>query len=42
MITDAPPLPTSKTQCTNGGWTTFGETFKNQGQCVSFVERGPR
>ena len=42
VITDAPPLPTSKTQCTNGGWTTFGDTFKNQGQCVSFVERGPR
>jgi hypothetical protein len=31
-----PPLPTSKDQCTNGGWRTF-PGFKNQGDCVSFV-----
>ncbi len=35
-ITDAPPVPTSKDQCKNGGWKTFG-VFKNQGDCVSFV-----
>jgi hypothetical protein len=29
-------LPTSKDQCKNGGWNTFG-MFKNQGDCVSFV-----
>ena len=30
--------PTSKDQCKNGGWTTFQDpSFKNQGQCVSFV-----
>jgi hypothetical protein len=29
-------LPTSKGQCKNGGWRTFG-VFKNQGDCVSFV-----
>ena len=29
-------LPTSKDQCKNGGWKTFG-VFKNQGDCVSFV-----
>jgi hypothetical protein len=29
-------LPTSKDQCKNGGWQTFG-VFKNQGDCVSFV-----
>jgi hypothetical protein len=29
-------LPTSKDQCKNGGWRTFG-VFKNQGDCVSFV-----
>jgi hypothetical protein len=33
-----PPLPTSKAQCMNGGWKTYG--FKNQGQCVSFVNTG--
>jgi hypothetical protein len=41
-ITDAqPPLPTSKDQCKDGGWRNF-TGFKNQGQCVAFVERGPR
>jgi hypothetical protein len=34
-VVDAPPLPTSKDQCKNGGWQTFG--FKNQGDCVGFV-----
>jgi hypothetical protein len=29
-------LPTSKGQCKNGGWKTYG-VFKNQGDCVSFV-----
>jgi hypothetical protein len=29
-------LPTTKDQCTNGGWRSFG-VFKNQGDCVSFV-----
>jgi hypothetical protein len=33
----APPLPTSKRQCMGGGWKSFGSTFKNQGDCVSFV-----
>lgn len=29
---------TSKEQCKNGGWKNFtNPTFKNQGQCVSFV-----
>ena len=35
-MVDAPPLPTSKDQCKNGGWRTYG-VFKNQGDCVSFV-----
>jgi hypothetical protein len=30
--------PTSKDQCKNNGWKAFPQ-FKNQGQCVSFVER---
>jgi hypothetical protein len=30
--------PTSKDQCKKGGWQTFvNPTFKNQGQCVSWV-----
>jgi hypothetical protein len=40
-IVDAPPLPTSKDQCKNGGWRTFG-VFKNQGDCASFVATGGR
>jgi hypothetical protein len=37
-IVDAPALPTSKDQCRSGGYRQFG--FRNQGQCVAFVERG--
>ena len=32
--------PTSPDQCKNDGWMQFG--FRNQGQCVSFVETGKR
>jgi hypothetical protein len=38
-VVDAPPLPTAKDQCKNGGWRTYG-IFKNQGDCVSFVATG--
>ena len=31
------PLPTSKAQCKANGWKDYGTTFKNQGDCVSFV-----
>ncbi len=32
--------PTDKDQCKNGGWKTFtNPSFKNQGDCVSFVEK---
>jgi hypothetical protein len=41
-VIDAQPLPTTKEQCKNGGWRNFGDTFRNQGQCVAFVERGPK
>jgi hypothetical protein len=34
------PVPTSKSQCKNGGWRDFG--FKNQGQCIRFVKRGAK
>jgi hypothetical protein len=39
-VVDAPPGPTSKEQCKNGGFAQFG--FKNQGQCVAFVQRAPK
>jgi hypothetical protein len=40
VVVDAPPLPTSKEQCKQGGYAAFG--FTNQGQCVAFVQRGPK
>lgn len=37
-ITVEPNTPTDKEQCKNGGWQNFtNPTFKNQGDCVSFV-----
>lgn len=36
----AHPLPTSKEQCKNDGWKNYGTTFKNQGDCISFVASG--
>jgi hypothetical protein len=37
VVTQVGP-PTSKDACKHGGWKTFNNpTFKNQGQCVSFV-----
>jgi hypothetical protein len=39
-VTDAHALPTSKPVCMKGGWRNYGTTFKNQGQCVSFVATG--
>jgi hypothetical protein len=38
-VVDAPTFPSSKEQCKNGGWQSFG-LFKNQGDCVSFVVTG--
>lgn len=35
-----PALPTTKEDCTNGGWQNYGGKFKNQGDCVSFVASG--
>jgi hypothetical protein len=39
VVTDAQPFPTTKDQCKNGGWRSFG-VFRNQGDCVSFVTTG--
>jgi hypothetical protein len=40
--TTTPPVvthPVTKNECKNGGWKTFTDpSFKNQGQCVSYVE----
>jgi YVTN family beta-propeller protein len=41
-ISPAPRSPKNKEECKNGGWRNFGPPagpFKNQGQCVSSVER---
>lgn len=35
VVFDAPPRPTSKNDCKNGGYARFG--FENQGQCIAFV-----
>jgi hypothetical protein len=34
--------PTNKEQCKNGGWKRFDfpRTFKNQGDCIQFVNTG--
>lgn len=32
-----PTVPTSTGQCKKDGWRDFGNMFKNQGDCVSFV-----
>jgi hypothetical protein len=40
VVVDAPPLPQTKDQCKNDGWRQYG--FQHQGQCVAFVERGPK
>jgi YVTN family beta-propeller protein len=40
-ITPAPQIPTRKEDCKHDGFLKFGPPagpFKNQGQCVSFVE----
>lgn len=34
--------PTDKNQCKNGGWAAFNNpAFKNQGDCVSYVQSNP-
>ena len=40
VVRDAPNVPTSKSQCANGGWREY--RFTNQGQCVAYVARGPK
>jgi hypothetical protein len=40
VVTDAQPFPTSKDQCKDGVWRNFPQ-FKNQGECIAFVNHGP-
>jgi hypothetical protein len=35
----SPARPTTKDECKDGGWQSFG-VFKNQGDCVSYVATG--
>lgn len=38
-----PTVPTTKEQCKDAGFEDFTSLgFKNQGECVAFVERGPK
>ncbi len=32
-----PPEPQTVDDCKNDGWRNYGDMFKNQGDCVSFV-----
>jgi hypothetical protein len=41
-VTDITLAPSRKEECKKGGWRKYGETFRNQGRCVAFVERGPK
>jgi hypothetical protein len=44
QVVGDPTSPTNKDQCKNGGWQNFtdtnGQPFRNQGQCIAFVNRG--
>ncbi len=35
--TDSPVRPTNKDQCKNNGWMTWTPRFKNQGDCIQYV-----
>ena len=37
---DFEPTPASKDDCKNGGWESYGDRFKNQGDCVSSFAPG--
>jgi hypothetical protein len=43
-LLSGPPVPTNKEQCKNGGWVNYaradGTTFKNQGDCIQYVNTG--
>lgn len=35
-FTPAPPMPSTRDECRNEGWRSFG-VFKNQGDCISYA-----
>ena len=37
IIPPPPTVPTSTDDCKKDGWRNYGDMFKNQGDCVSFV-----
>jgi hypothetical protein len=37
VVPPPPSLPTTTAECKHGGWKNYGDVFKNQGDCVSFV-----
>jgi hypothetical protein len=39
LAVTCPRLPSSKDECKNGGWRSYG-VFKNEGDCLSFVATG--
>jgi hypothetical protein len=39
-VVGSPTSPQTKDDCKNGGWQNFNPSFKNQGDCVSFVATG--
>jgi hypothetical protein len=41
VVTDARPVPASKTACKHGGWRTYG-SFNSQSDCVRFVRHQAR
>ncbi|MEX2372839.1 MAG: hypothetical protein WD800_03475, partial [Dehalococcoidia bacterium] len=44
LVEETPDTPDAKDACKKGGWSTLeradGSTFKNQGQCIKFVNTG--
>jgi hypothetical protein len=40
LASPVPLGPTSKEQCKNGSWHNYPQ-FKNEGQCIAFVNHGP-
>jgi hypothetical protein len=38
VVPEAPVNPVTKDNCKNGGWMAYG--FRNQGQCIRFVQTG--
>lgn len=37
VVDNTPDLPTDPSECKKGGWESFGDMFKNQGDCVSYL-----